>query len=226
MARKKKKKKQDKEAPQKRSKGIIALVILLLLGGLALAATYVIPEILFPDDVRVPDIVGLHEMEALRTLRDVQLDLAVEQRIFDNEVPAGHIVSQDPLPGRMVKEGREILVRVSRGPEEVEMPSFIGLSLREAKVALTQAGFVEGENEEVYDPAVGPGIVLEQRPEPGEIVVKGYPVSLVLSKRRNPSPCRISGVKTLIWSSSSWPAWGCPWGTAGPSSAPSTPRGG
>ena len=186
LARKKKKKKQDKEAPQKRSKGIIALVILLLLGGLALAATYVIPEILFPDDVRVPDIVGLHEMEALRTLRDVQLDLAVEQRIFDNEVPAGHIVSQDPLPGRMVKEGREILVRVSRGPEEVEMPSFIGLSLREAKVALTQAGFVEGENEEVYDPAVGPGIVLEQRPEPGEIVVKGTAVSLVLSKAAEP----------------------------------------
>ena len=49
------------------------------------------------------------------------------------------------LAGRTVKQQREIAVRVSKGPEEVEMPSFVGLTFREAKVALTQAGFVEGK---------------------------------------------------------------------------------
>ncbi|HHW71817.1 MAG TPA: Stk1 family PASTA domain-containing Ser/Thr kinase [Firmicutes bacterium] len=180
------KKEKAKKAPQKRSKVLVLLVIFLLLGALAAAAVRIIPEILFPDDVRVPDIVGLHEMEALRVLRNVDLVLTVEQRLFDNEVPAGYIISQDPLPGRMVKQYREIAVRVSQGPEEVEMPSFIGLSLREAKVALTQAGFVEGENTEIYDPQVNPGIVLEQQPEPGEIVAKGTAVSLVLSKAAEP----------------------------------------
>ncbi len=186
LARSKKKKKKGKKASPKRSKALVFLLILLVLGALTAAAVRIIPAILFPDDVRVPDIVGLHEMEALRVLRDVDLVLTVEQRIFDNEVPAGHIISQDPLPGRMVKQYREILVRISQGPEEVEMPSFIGLTLREAKVALTQAGFVEGENEEIYDPNVRPGVVLEQTPEPGEIVVKGTAVSLVLSKAAEP----------------------------------------
>ena len=180
------KKKKGKKAPKKRSKALVLLVIFLVLGGLTYAAVRIIPEILYPDDVRVPDIVGLHEMEAMRVLREVDLVLRVDQRIFDNEVPAGHVISQDHLPGRMVKQYREIGVRISKGAEEVEMPSFIGLSLREAKVALTQAGFVEGESEEIFDPQVRPGIVLEQQPEPGEIVAKGTAVSLVLSKAAQP----------------------------------------
>lgn len=184
--RKQSKKKQSKKEPRKRSKALVILVIFLVLGALTYAAVRIIPEVLFPDDVRVPDIVGLHEMEALRVLRDVDLVLKVDQRMFDNEVPAGYIISQDPLPGRMVKQYRDVLVRVSQGPEEVEMPSFLGMTLREAKVALTQAGFVEGESEEVYDPEARPGIVLEQRPEPGEIVAKGTAVSLVLSKAAEP----------------------------------------
>lgn len=184
--RKQSKKKQSKKEPRKRSKALVVLVIFLVLGALTYAAVRIIPEVLFPDDVRVPDIVGLHEMEALRVLRDVDLVLKVDQRMFDNEVPAGYIISQDPLPGRMVKQYRDVLVRVSQGPEEVEMPSFLGMTLREAKVALTQAGFVEGESEEVYDPEARPGIVLEQRPEPGEIVAKGTAVSLVLSKAAEP----------------------------------------
>ena len=72
------------------------------------------------------------------------------------------------MAGRMVKQQREILVRVSLGPEEVEMPSVIGLTARGAKLGLTQAGFVLGEEEEQYDPEVSPGIILEQWPEQGD----------------------------------------------------------
>lgn len=142
----------------------------------------IIPKYLFLDDVRVPDIVGLHEFDGLRQLSERDLNLKVEQYIFDNETPVGHIISQDPLAGRMVKQQREILVLVSSGPEEVEMPSVMGLSFRQANVELTQAGFIEGEKEEVYDPHEIPGIVLEQWPEPGSIVTKGLAVNLVVSK--------------------------------------------
>ena len=58
----------------------------------------------------------------------------------------------------------------------------LGLTAREGKLGLTQAGFVLGEEEEAYDPEVLPGLVLEQWPEPGEIVLKGTAVNLVISK--------------------------------------------
>lgn len=177
-------KKQNKGAARepRRSKGIIILVILLILTGVTFGLIRLIPQLLFLDDVRVPDVVGLFELEAGRVLRNSDLVLKVEQSIFDNEVPAGHIISQEPLAGRMVKQQREILVRVSLGPEEVEMPSVIGLTTREGRLGLTQAGFVLGEEEEAYDPEVRPGIVVDQWPEPGQQVMKGTAVNLVISK--------------------------------------------
>ena len=177
----KQKKGAQKGAP-KRSKGLIILLVLLFVAGIAVGAVWLIPKLLFLDDVRVPNVVGLFELEAGRVLRDRDLALRVEQSIFDNEVPAGHIISQDPVAGRMVKQQREILVRISLGAEEVEMPSVIGLTTREGRLGLTQAGFVLGEEEEAYDPEVSPGVVLEQFPEPGQIVLKGTAVNLVVSK--------------------------------------------
>jgi len=187
--KKKRTKKQQKRTSNKKkeprkSRGFVVVVTLLILLGVGFGLVRLIPRFLFPDEVRVPNVVGLFELEAGRVLRDADLVLKVEQSIFDNEVPAGHIISQDPMAGRMVKQNREILVRVSLGPEEVEMPSVIGLTAREAKLGLTQAGFVLGEEEEQYDPEVSPGIILEQWPEPGEIVMKGMAVNLVVSKEQ------------------------------------------
>lgn len=176
-----KKKKQQQEAPR-RSKGLIILVILLVMVGVGVGLIRLIPQLLFLDDVRVPNVIGLFELDASRVLRDADLVLKVEQSLFDNEVPVGHVISQDPVAGRMVKQQREILVRISLGAEEVEMPSVIGLTSREGKLGLTQAGFVLGEEQEAYDPEVNPGIVLEQWPEPGQIVMKGTAVNLVVSK--------------------------------------------
>lgn len=181
LARKSKKKRTQPTKPRRKT-GLIIFSLLIILGLVVFGVVRIIPKFLFLDDVRVPDIVGLHEFDALRQLRERDLNLKVEQYIFDNEIPVGHIISQDPLAGRMVKQQREILVLVSSGPEEVEMPSVMGLSFRQANVELTQAGFIEGEKEEVYDPQEIPGIVLEQWPEPGSIVTKGIAVNLVVSK--------------------------------------------
>lgn len=185
LARAKKKQntsRKKKEEQQPRAKWPIVLVILFILTGLGYGFVRIIPILLFPAEVQVPNVVGLLELEGQRLLRDANLPMKVEKTMFDNEVPAGHIISQDPVAGRMVKAEREILVRVSQGVEEVEMPDVRGLFTREAKLSLTQAGFVLGSEEEVYDSPENPNTVLEQWPEPGEIVAKGTPVDLVINK--------------------------------------------
>ncbi len=187
LARGKQQKKQPKKQQKKqqksgKSKLVLILVFLLVLGGIGFGLVRLIPLLLFPDEVRVPNVVGLFELEAQRTLRDSGLILKVERSVFDNEIPAGYIISQDPLAGRLVKQQREISVWVSKGAEEVEMPSVIGLATREAKLNLTQSGFVLGSETEVFDPEVSPNTILEQWPEPGEVVAKGTAVNLVISK--------------------------------------------
>ena len=188
LARRKQQKKQPKKQQNQqhqksgKSKLVFVFVFLLILGGVIFGLVRLIPLFLFPDEVRVPNVVGLFELEAQRTLRDSGLVLKVERTLFDNEVPAGYVISQDPLAGRSVKKQREILVWVSKGAEEVEMPSVLGLAPREARLNLTQSGFVLGSETEVFDPEVNPNTILEQWPEPGEIVAKGTAVNLVVSK--------------------------------------------
>lgn len=150
--------------------------------GVGFGIMRLIPKFLFLDDVRVPDVVGLFELDGGRVLRDHDLVLKVDEYVYDSEVAVGYIIHQEPSAGRMVKQQREILVRVSLGAEEVEMPQVVGLSSREGKLNLTQAGFVLGEEEEAFDSEVSPGVVIEQWPEAGEIVMKGIAVNLVVSK--------------------------------------------
>ena len=104
---------------------IVALFI-----GITWGVIAIIPEILFPDEVQVPAIEGMEKSAAEQLLGSLGLHLSVEQEVFDNQIPAGYIVHQDPPSGRNVKQNRTIAVRVSRGPQIVEMPSVTGMTLR------------------------------------------------------------------------------------------------
>ena len=71
---------------------------------------------------------GLNVEEAAEILAARDLRLDVDKRVFDDEIPVNHIVSQNPPANRQVKKHRTIYVAVSRGPELVTIPNVIGLS--------------------------------------------------------------------------------------------------
>ncbi len=171
-----------KSRKKTKSRAPLVLFSLLLFAGLIYGLMVFIPEFLFPDDVPVPDVTGLSVEEAERILAESRLRMAVELEVFDNEVPAGHIISQDPKANRMKKENQVVFVRVSKGPEHVYMPSVIGLSHREAQLALTQAGFTLGEAKFVQTGDHPVNTVIDQEPKPDEYVALGSPVVLVVSQ--------------------------------------------
>lgn len=172
-----------KSRRKKRRNRLIPLVLLiLLLAGTGYAAQRVITSILFRPEVAVPNIVGLSREEAETRLQELNLALGVDGEVFDNEIPADHVISQDPAAQRRVVQGRTIHVRLSRGAEYVDMPSVEGLSLREARLNLTQAGFILGSETAEHDPETPINVVLSQLPVPGQRVQKGTAVDLVVSK--------------------------------------------
>ena len=175
-------KKPGKRSKKARSRAPIVLLLLLLFAGLVFGLMVFIPELLFPDDVPVPNVVGLSVEEAERILAESKLKMAVEIEVFDNEVPEGHVISQEPKAYRMKKENQAVFVRVSKGPEFVYMPSVIGLSHREAQLALTQAGFTLGEAKFVQTGEHPVNTVVDQEPQPDEYVALGSPVVLMVSQ--------------------------------------------
>ncbi len=160
-------------------------VFLLLFSFIALSMYglfVVVPKFVFPKDVEVPPIVGLSIDEAEIVLKNHGLRLSIETEVFDNEIPKNHVISQEPKATRMKKQGQDIFVRISKGPQFVDMPSFLGQSSREARLNLTQYGFMLGDTIPDTTSEFPINTVIGQFPEPGEEVQLGIAIDLIVSQ--------------------------------------------
>jgi len=131
-----------------------------------------------------PDLVGLPEAEAVAQARDRGLAVAMADPRFDDQVPAGHVLSQDPS-GRVVRGGT-ITLTLSRGPEVYPVPDIIGASLEVARRQLEALGLVVVEDAGDYSDTVPAGRVLAVQPPVGEQVSAGTEVTLTVSQGRAP----------------------------------------
>jgi|GEM_PF-188326 len=184
---------EDEEAmpkPKRKKRGRRLLVFTALLvsffAGMIWAAQQ-LPDLIFPEVVRVPDIVGLEPAEAKNRLDAVGLRLAQEVAdVYSRDVAAGLIVRQDPEANHMVRMGREVKITVSRGPEYVVVPDVVGLPKIEAQLLITQNKLLLGEVREEYNPSVPPNTVIAQDP-PGESRLEaGKAVDIVVARGSQP----------------------------------------
>lgn len=162
------------------------VVILSFLGGL-LWAGKALPDLIFPNDVRVPNVVGLDIREAERIVKEAGLVLTRERSVYDARVPVNHVISQDPPENRRVRSGRAVLVTLSKGPEFVSVPDVIGLSQTEAAQRLEKAGLAAGKVTEERKAGTTAGTVLRQDPAGGSRLEKTGRVNLVVSGSDQPA---------------------------------------
>lgn len=135
-----------------------------------------------PDAVTVPAITGKELAEANKALEDKGLHLSIQESRHTNKHPDRHIISQDPVAGRKVRKGRQILAVVSLGPELVDVPELKGKTLREARILLSNSRLRVGKVSYKQEKYGEPEQVLEQRPSGGEKVAKGRPVDLTVQR--------------------------------------------
>jgi eukaryotic-like serine/threonine-protein kinase len=131
-----------------------------------------------------PDLVGLAQDEAvaLAQAEGLQVEFAEEQ--YDDEVPAGHVLAQDPT-GRVVRGGT-IELTLSRGPEVFGVPDILGATLAAATRQLEDLGLVVVEGEGDYSDTVPEGRVLSVDPEVGTEVRPGEEITVIVSQGRAP----------------------------------------
>lgn len=124
--------------------------------------------------IEVTDHTGESGTAATKRLRGAGLEPRVE-RTYDDEVPKGRVVEQDPDAGTLHK-GNAVDLVVSEGPAPVEVPRVVGKSTEEATNILEDAGFeVRLKKERFY---VGGDLVLRQSPSPGTKLQPGQTVTL------------------------------------------------
>ena len=124
-----------------------------------------------------PNLVGQTYEEAKK---NGLYTLEVESQEFNNQYPAGTIFQQNPTPGKRVKEGVTIQVRVSTGSQTITLPDFKNQEAALVYAKLTELG-LKYETVQETSPTVAEGNVTQTSPGMNETVVSGETITVFVS---------------------------------------------
>jgi eukaryotic-like serine/threonine-protein kinase len=139
-----------------------------------------------PEQIAVPDVVGLSRASAESKLESEGLDVVVEQQQSDE--PEDEVIGQEPGAGTRVDKGSRVTIVVSRGREKVDVPNVVGLSASEAARTLRAEGLGVVRRERGVDDADDDGRVVDQRPGAGSELDRGRSVTIVVGSFEEPPP--------------------------------------
>lgn len=168
-----------------KNKTIKRFIIILLLFSLTI---FVFNDIILPwyvnkdGVVQVPNLIGKDTASTIKILDSLKLKLVYSATKTDDRYPAGTVINQNPIPGKIVKPGRRIYIVVSGGEQFIIVPDLIGKSIRDVKFMLERNHL---QLEEIgYEPAEDypPNTVIRQSIEPGSKVKKNTLISLTVSR--------------------------------------------
>jgi eukaryotic-like serine/threonine-protein kinase len=133
--------------------------------------------------VTVPELVGQTPEAAQKAARGV--GLRVEEQTgrarYDERVPSGRVLLQDPEAGSLAKPAQAVRVVLSLGPRALRVPELQGLAPRAAVVKLSRESLELGPVSWYRDPNAPQGIVA-QEPEPDVPAEKGEAVRVLTSR--------------------------------------------
>lgn len=134
--------------------------------------------------IMVPDLAGLTVDEVGDVTSSRNLRFEIIDSVYSSEMPRGTVIKQNPRASTKVKKNRKIFLTMNAiNPEMVSMPRMVGLSIRQARLALQNAGLILGDIK--YRPDYAINNVLQQMHgdsviHEGTEIRKGEVIDLVL----------------------------------------------
>lgn len=139
-----------------------------------------------PKITRVPSLVGKSRRDAEVEISNSNLQPDITEE-YDDKVPAGEVISQEPVAGKEVPEDSTVSAVVSLGaePKYIPMPNLMGATLEDAKKMLADNGLkskvTEEESNEYF-----PWQVISQDAAPETLVLEGDTINLTVSSGPGP----------------------------------------
>ncbi|QBF47485.1 Stk1 family PASTA domain-containing Ser/Thr kinase [Janibacter limosus] len=166
---------------RRRGGGLGWLMAALLLIPIALLGWFAYDASQGPDivQVSVPRVVGSTEDAAVAKLK--QAGLTPDTETVTDDAAVGTVLTQDPREGTQVPEGDTVAIQVSGGPDDVGVPSIVGMEKGEATRALEGAGLAVGRVTTEDSPDQQGNHVISSSPAAAESVAKGSKVDLVIA---------------------------------------------
>jgi serine/threonine-protein kinase len=159
--------------------------LLLFLGALLVAliigAAFLLPMLFEdnPQQVQVPDLIGMTEQQARAAIGDAGLSVGQPEYVADPNVARDKVIKQDPNRDTFVEPGATVTITVSTGKPMTTVPPVVGQTREDAQASLQNAGLKAKFQEKDGDAPRGQ--VLETNPAAGEQVPEGTTVTVFFS---------------------------------------------
>ena len=149
-----------------------------------------------PEQVTVPNLIGMTQTEAEDAISDAGLIAVQDEPVVDPDVQPGLVCQQSIEAGTVVDEGTQIAIATALGSDEVEVPNLVGEPYEGAIDALQNLG-LGYDKTTAYSDDFDEGLVMDQSVDFGESVTKGTIITLSVSLGPKPSgPVTVPDVYT------------------------------
>jgi serine/threonine protein kinase len=134
-----------------------------------------------PERFILPHVGGLTIEAARALIGKMPVALQPDSEEFNTKIPKGYVIESDPPSGEKVKRNALVVLRVSKGIEQVALASYIGKSSDQALNELQDAGFSVKPKYEFSETKLA-GEIISQTPVGGGTADKGSKITIVISK--------------------------------------------
>ena len=156
---------------------LIMILIALALGAAILTMHFAIHGA----EVQVPSLKGMTVAEARSQTTGLGLNLEIDNRYYSSDVAPGHILTQSPPQGTVVRREWRVRVAESLGPQKVEVPDTVGVDERVAALKLRRVGLAVGATAHLPYAGAEEGTVLAQDPPAHAQGIAGPSINLLVA---------------------------------------------
>lgn len=131
--------------------------------------------------VKLPYLHRKDLITSMETLSKLGLKSQLIGQKFNTEIPRQGILEQYPLAGTKVKKGSVVKLVISKGPEKVEVPSLINISLKKARLLLEQNALDLGTISYFYSEHIPRDYIIRQSAPAGALENQNAKINLLIS---------------------------------------------
>jgi serine/threonine-protein kinase len=136
-----------------------------------------------PEMVTVPDVRRRSLEEARFAVEQSLLTVGELREAYDQTVPSGFILAQDPAPGATVARGAAVNLTISKGQQVLVLPNLVGRSLDDARQTLQDLGVTLRNVTQIPRDDLPPGQVIAMIPAAGTQIRHGDAVEVTIAAR-------------------------------------------
>jgi beta-lactam-binding protein with PASTA domain len=142
---------------------------------------FAFPAEVLPDDGILPKVVGKTFEDASAILQKAGFPAQQGESRYHKSLPANIVLQQDPPAGSRQKRGTTVVLAISAGQRNAEVPVTTNMSQQQARIAIENTGLTLGTvTEQLADQPRG--LVIASSPPAGTRIELPGSVDIVLSK--------------------------------------------